>query len=63
MAKEKITYDKAYEELESILQSLESDESGIDLLANKVKRAYELITFCKEKLKLTEDELNKIKAK
>jgi exodeoxyribonuclease VII small subunit len=60
MAKEKMTYDKAYEELEQILGSLESDDIGIDALSSKVKRAYEIINFCKTKLKSTEDEVGKI---
>jgi len=57
---EKITYDKAKEELENILEELESGEVGIDQLAKLVKRANELIKFCKDKLKATDEEVKTI---
>jgi len=40
--------------------SIESGELDVDLLTDKVKRASELIAFCKEKLTKTEKELQKI---
>ena len=51
---EKITYDKAKEELEKILEELESGEVGIDQLAKLVKRANELIKLGKDKLNATD---------
>ena len=57
---EKITYDKAKEELEKILEELESGEAGIDQLAKLVKRANELIKVCKDRLKATDEEVKTI---
>jgi len=36
--------------MEAIVLSIESGELDVDLLTDKVKRASELIAFCKEKL-------------
>lgn len=53
-------YKSAVEELETILSLLESNELEIDDLANKAKRATELIKFCKEKLYKTSEEVNSV---
>ena len=50
MSKQKLTYKSAAEELESIVEKMESAELEIDDLSAQVKRAKELVTFCKEKL-------------
>ncbi len=60
MAKKKITYEEAIEEIETILSDIESEKLSIDEIAKNVKRVAELINFCKEKLKTTEDEVLKI---
>lgn len=57
---EKLTYAQAKDELEAIVASLESGESDMDTLTEKVKRAAVLIAFCKEKLTKTDGELQKI---
>lgn len=57
MAK-KITYKDAFEELNSIAQSLESDNLEIDSLAQKIKRANELVKICKDKLRDIEADVN-----
>ncbi|MBT8219025.1 MAG: exodeoxyribonuclease VII small subunit [Bacteroidia bacterium] len=58
----KITsYEKAYQEIERILEDLVSDEVSVDELAKKVKRAKELITYCKEKLRDVEHDINTTK--
>lgn len=54
------TYTEAKKELEKIVSAIESGELDVDALTEKVKRASELITFCKEKLTKTENELQKI---
>lgn len=59
MNKEEITYKAALATLEEIVAKVESGEPDIDELAGMVKTATELISYCKEKLRLTEDELNK----
>lgn len=55
-----MTYERAYEELEAIMQDLQEDKISVDALTTKVKRAAELITFCNEMLRSTEAEVNKI---
>jgi len=60
MAKKAITYQSAIEELEQILDKMESNELEIDSLSDQVKRASELITICKNKLKKTEEDVEEI---
>ncbi|MCK9501508.1 MAG: exodeoxyribonuclease VII small subunit [Fermentimonas caenicola] len=57
---EKLTYTSAKKELEAIVASIESGELDVDALTDKVKRASELITFCKDKLTKTDKELQKL---
>ncbi|MDO5664207.1 MAG: exodeoxyribonuclease VII small subunit [Bacteroidia bacterium] len=56
----KQTYSQAKQELEEIVLAIESGELDVDALTKKVKRASELIAFCKEKLTKTDSELQKI---
>ncbi len=56
MAK-KLTYDKAYEELQSIVDRLQSEEISLDNLSKEVKRAAELVKYCKEKLHTIEQDI------
>ena len=60
MAEKKPTFNEALEELENILKEIESGEMDIDDLTTRVKRAANLLDICKKKLKLTEEELDKI---
>ena len=55
-----MTYDTAFAELNKILVALQSDETGLDDLSEKLKRAAELAEFCKTKLRSIEDDLEKI---
>ncbi|MPM61193.1 hypothetical protein SDC9_108049 [bioreactor metagenome] len=55
-----LTYSQAKQELEKIVSAIESGELDVDALTEKVKRASELIAFCKEKLTKTDEELQKI---
>lgn len=54
------SYEAAMEELDEILSSLESNELKIDDLAKNARRATELVEYCKNKLRTTSEELNKI---
>jgi len=56
-------YEQAFKELAQIAKDIETDSISIDVLAQKVKRASELITFCQSKLKSTETEVNSIISK
>jgi len=53
-------YQEAYQELVEIVKELESDHVTIDEMSKKVKRAAVLTQICKEKLKITEQEVNEI---
>jgi exodeoxyribonuclease VII small subunit len=59
MSKVKLTYASAMTELEKIVQDIESGEIDIDVLSEKVRRASELITFCKDRLRNTQKEVDK----
>jgi exodeoxyribonuclease VII small subunit len=54
----KKTYEAAYEELQEIVKEIEEGSISVDDLSEKVKRAGELIRFCKDKLFKTEQEVN-----
>jgi len=56
----KLTYEAAYQELTEIAYEIENESVSVDVLAEKVKRASELIAFCQNKLRATETEVNKI---
>jgi exodeoxyribonuclease VII small subunit len=58
-----LSYEQAYKELAQIAKDIETDSISVDVLAQKVKRASELITFCQSKLKSTETEVNSIISK
>ena len=59
MAQE-LTYESAYNELLQIAKEIEDESISVDVLAGKVKRASELISFCQSKLKTAEADVNKI---
>jgi exodeoxyribonuclease VII small subunit len=51
------TYTQAMQRLEAILAQLEEGSSNVDMLADLVKEAAELVKFCRAKLRNTEDEV------
>jgi len=55
-----LTYETAYRELTEIAHEIETESVSVDVLAEKVKRASELIEFCQQKLRATETEVNKV---
>jgi exodeoxyribonuclease VII small subunit len=55
-----LTYEEAYAELAQIAKAIENEAVSVDVLAEKVKRAAELITHCQTKLRATEAEVTKI---
>ncbi|MFM7595317.1 MAG: exodeoxyribonuclease VII small subunit [Flavobacteriales bacterium] len=54
------SYSLAFEELQRIVSEMEQGDIGIDELAVNVKRASELILFCRNKLKTTEMDVAEI---
>ncbi|MBN1387199.1 MAG: exodeoxyribonuclease VII small subunit [Bacteroidales bacterium] len=60
MSDKKPSFNQAVEELEKILEQIESGELDVDELSGKVKRASELLRLCQSKLRSTEEEIDKI---
>lgn len=61
MEKKELTYNEAVIELEAILKDLEnSSEVNMDKIAAQVKRAGELMDFCKKQLHDLDTSLSKM---
>ena len=60
MTKKTVKYRDAEAELAEILEDLQSERIDVDEISHKVKRAIELIRFCKEKIEKTEMEVKKV---
>ena len=60
--KEELKYEQAFAELQTIVRRMENDEMDIDQMSEQLKRAQELIKFCKDKLTKTDEEIKKILA-
>jgi exodeoxyribonuclease VII small subunit len=58
MAKKDLSYQKAMDELESIVKKIEQNEPDVDELNDMVVRAVELVKYCKTKLKTTEEQIS-----
>lgn len=55
-----LTYRQALTELEQIVGEMEAEEIDVDALAERVRRANFLITFCRDRLRNAEDEVKKV---
>lgn len=53
-------YEEALEELQAIIKAIEQDEVSIDMLADKIKRASFLVKLCQEKLRSTQEAVDKV---
>ena len=62
MTEENLTFQAAMEELELILQKLDSDEVNIDSLTVDLQRASELIEWCRSRLETTRVDVERIVA-
>ena len=56
-----LTYNKAYSDLSKIVDEIEDDKIQLDTLAEKVKKAKELIDYCETKLRIIDKEVNDAK--
>ncbi|MBL8738027.1 MAG: exodeoxyribonuclease VII small subunit [Planctomycetes bacterium] len=54
------SYAEASGELEQILQDIESGEIDLDVLTEKVERAAQLLTICRQKLAATATKVKKV---
>ena len=59
---EAIGYADAMQELEAILDELEGDELDVDVLAERVRRASELIKVCRSRITRAQDDVARIVA-
>ena len=53
-------YEEAVRQLEAIVDKMERGELDIDSMAAQLKQAQELVKLCKQKLKRTDDEIQKL---
>ena len=58
-----MTYSSALAELQQLAEDLENDEISIDELSDKIKKASQLLEFCQNKLRSTDEEVKKILSK
>lgn len=61
-AKQELGYAEAMAELEEILDELEGDHLDVDVLAERVRRASELLTACRERITRAQADVDKIVA-
>jgi len=57
-----IGYADAMRELEDILEELEGDDLDVDVLADRVRRASELIKLCRGRITRAQDDVARIVA-
>lgn len=62
MENTQLSYSQALAELDKILGQLRADNSDIDTLAERTRRAATLLAECRSRLTRTEEELNRILA-
>jgi exodeoxyribonuclease VII small subunit len=55
-------YTEAIGELEEILEELEGDQLDVDVLAERVRRASELVKVCRERIARAQADVNAIVA-
>ena len=55
--KDSFSYDEAMQEIQNIVAELQNDAISVDALAEKVRRASDLIKLCREKLRQTETDV------
>ena len=58
--KKEITYTKAFDELQQIVEEMENSQISVDDLDVKIKRASELLKICRDKLYKTEESVQKV---
>lgn len=54
------TYQAAWTELQVIVNELQGGSVGIDDLKSKIDRAAELVRFCRERLRSTEEAITRL---
>lgn len=57
MSELKLTYKQAFKRIEQIVTEINGDDPDVDKLSDLVKEGLELLKYCKQNLKHTEDDL------
>ncbi len=60
MAKKEKTYNEAVQELQKILDKIESGDLDVDVLTEEIKKASQLLKYCKDKLYKADAEIKKV---
>lgn len=60
MSTKRETYSQAIDRLEKIVRQIDDNELEIDVLAEKIKEANEIIAFCSDKLTKADKEVEKL---
>lgn len=60
MSNQPLTYTSAMQELEAIVEQLQSPQCEVDQLCDLTRRSVELLKFCRQKLTSTDEELAKL---
>ncbi|MFI3280739.1 MAG: exodeoxyribonuclease VII small subunit [Rikenellaceae bacterium] len=60
MANKELSYDEAIAQIEATMAKFRTGTMSVDELAAEVKKATELITYCKGRLHKAEEELKKV---
>lgn len=58
MKKKPFSYEQSLQELQTIVRELQEGQINMDALAEKARRAAELIRLCREQLRETSAEIN-----
>lgn len=58
--KPEFTYEQAKSALDKIIKDIQNENLSIDLLAEKIKQAQELITYCQMRLRNIESEVRSL---
>lgn len=58
-----LTYEDAFRELQQLLNSLQEDNIKVDELTVRLAKAGKLIHFCRERLRMTEEQVAKLNEK
>jgi exodeoxyribonuclease VII small subunit len=59
--KKERTYQQALEELQNMVMQLEHEQVPLDALPEMIRNAGDLLTWCKSRLRETEEEIQKIR--
>lgn len=55
-----LSYESAWAELQEIVAELQAETVSVDALSEKIARASLLSNFCRERLRTTEEQLEKL---